>query len=99
MAVSIKDIQPILFSFMMLQLVVIAILQPFRNTIIGNIIFWEGLIIGLPLIFSLYVKFTHWLLLYYITHYYTINIYSFTYYTLLSSILLLITDPTAEKQH
>jgi len=45
----------VIFGFMMIQVLVIIILQPFKNTMIGNHIFWLGMIFGVPLIASLYL--------------------------------------------
>ncbi|CAD8111043.1 unnamed protein product [Paramecium sonneborni] len=57
LAVSLKQITPIMVMFMMIQIPVMLCTKRIKGTKFGNLFFWWGIIQGLPLILNLYLRF------------------------------------------
>ncbi|CAK90388.1 unnamed protein product (macronuclear) [Paramecium tetraurelia] len=57
LAVSLKQITPIMIMFMMIQIPVMLCTKRIKGTKFGNLFFWWGIIQGLPLILNLYLRF------------------------------------------
>ena len=61
LAVILKAVRPILIGFMISQIPLFMMTKSMKGSFFGNMFFWAGIINGLPLILTLYLRIDYYL--------------------------------------